>query len=115
MNRIIARGILASSIMLAACPASYAADGAICFSETLTHTQTQSTSSPDANTTYPQITNNTRFTCRSAVSYTMGQLMQMGWVVDSMSPVSLSLSSVTTSTTITITNKSRWQLAVRKP
>lgn len=37
---------------------------------------------------YPQLTNNTRFTCRaSGVTYTMQQLVQNGWKLNQVVPV----------------------------
>lgn len=95
---------------------SHAADGTICFSPILTHTQTSNTTG-NYSTTFPQIDNNTRFTCRTSTGYTLGQLMQQGWILDNMLPVAYASSASTnTSTgTVTVTSKSRWQAVIRKP
>ena len=95
---------------------SQAADGVLCFSSMLTHTQTAD-GSGNASTTYPQISNATTYTCRTTTAYTLSQFMQQGWIVDSMIPIVYSTAqTINTSTGMsTVTTKTRWQVVLRKP
>lgn len=82
-----------------------AADAIICYS-------------PDqvlpSNTTgtvnYPQVTNATKFTCRTEVAYTLPQLAQRGWTIGQLVPV---LHSITFGST-GATQRVRQQLIIHK-
>lgn len=95
---------------------SRAADGVLCFSSMLTHTQTVD-GTGNYSTTFPQISNTTKYTCRTTTAYTLSQFMQQGWIVDSMVPIvySSAQSVNTTTGTGTATTKTRWQVVLRKP
>lgn len=59
---------------------------------------------------YPQVTNGTKFTCRTGVAYTLRQLAQRGWEVGQLVPVVYSV----TYSGATSTQRVRQQLIVRK-
>ena len=107
MKNFIAAGALATSMALAWPTTAHAADGAVCYSSVLT----TNSAGGFGTTNYPQIDNNTKFTCaNSQFQYTIRQLSQAGWIIDNMSPIVLSttMSAEGSSTQI------RWMITIQK-
>jgi hypothetical protein len=111
MKNIVAIGGLLLSLAFATFPGTaQAADGSLCYSETLTVTQTEQTGT----VTYPQITNATKFLCNSGVPYTLKQLSVAGWIIENMQPTTLSTTTTVNGTDITITTKTRYIITIQR-
>ena len=59
---------------------------------------------------YPQVTNATKFTCRTTVGYTLAQLAQLGWTIGQMVPVMHSMTYSSTGAT----QRTRQQLIIHR-
>lgn len=92
-------------LLFLAAPSSQAADGQICYSTFLT---TQN-SAGFGTTVYPQLTNDTKFTCKSGVQLTLGQLVARGWKVSSLMPM---VFSQTINSNGTGSSSSRYMLVI---
>ncbi|MGE8279786.1 MAG: hypothetical protein ACN6O2_05060 [Stenotrophomonas sp.] len=73
-------------LLFLAAPSSQAADGQICYSSFLT----SNTAAGFGTTVYPQLTNDTKFSCKSGVQLTLGQLVARGWKISSLMPMAFS-------------------------
>lgn len=109
MKSIISASVLALSLGLVSLPMdARAADGAICYSAVFT----QTSSGGFGTTSYPQLDNNTKFTCANpAYQYTMRQLAQGGWTISNLSPTML---SSTMSSNGSVTTQTRYMLTIQK-
>lgn len=111
MKNVFAIGGLSLSLAFTTFPGvAQAADGALCYSETLTVTQAQQTGTVN----YPQITNTTKFICNSGVPYTIKQLSAAGWIIENMQPTQLSTTTTVNGSDITVTSKTRYILTIQK-
>ena len=112
MKSIINARSLSLCLALASLPmAAHAADGSFCYSTTFTTT----TSSASATTTYPQLTNDTKFTCANpAFQYTMRQLSQAGWIIDNVGQTILSTTSTISGSNAIVTTQTRYLLTIQK-
>ena len=86
---------------------AFAADGAICYSDTVTITYP--TTTPNT-VNYPQIGSNHVFYCPGG-SFSFRQLSQAGWIIEQLGQV-LVQSSV--SATGVATQKMRWQITIQR-
>jgi hypothetical protein len=109
-NVVAIGGLLLSLVFTTFSGVAQAADGSLCYSETLTVTQTGSTGT----VTFPQITNATKFICNSGVPYTLKQLSAAGWIIENMQPTALSNTTTTNGTDVTVVSKSRYILTIQK-
>lgn len=111
MRNVVAFGGFLLSLAFATFSGSaWAADGALCYSETLTVTQTQTTGT----VTYPQLTNATKFICNSGVPYTLKQLSAAGWIIENLQPTSVSTTTTANGSEVTVISKSRYILTIQK-
>lgn len=112
MKSIINVRSLSLCLALASLPvAAQAADGSFCYSSVFTSTS----SSASTTTNFPQLTNDTKFTCANpAFQYTMRQLSQAGWIIDNVGSTILSTTTTVNGSNVTVTTQTRYLLTIQK-